>query len=188
MRWMSTFGSEVHRLSAASSTNEATYYPAIRTLLTDILSTNNLPFEVRTGTSEKRQGGGADQPDLAFYDRSGTMVVLYGEVKLPAQELRDMARSTERNDQIGRYLAGTRAVLALCQQRRGGFAIAQAKSLLVHVKRQGHGDLVPTWPCRWRQGSPGTYLIDGLTPACFRPAPGGVRPESGHRPLDGRGR
>jgi hypothetical protein len=58
---MKLFGDEVRRLAGASSTNESTYYPAIRTLLTEILTGHSLPFEVRTGTSEKRHGGGADQ-------------------------------------------------------------------------------------------------------------------------------
>ena len=63
------------------------------------------------------------------------MVVLYGEVKLPTQELGDMARSTERNDQIGRYLAGTRAVL-LCNIR--GFGL-----VTVDPKWSGRGPVPP---------------------------------------------
>lgn len=113
------FADEVSRLANAGSTTESTYYPAIKALLSDLLAAQNLPFEVRTGTAERRPGKGADLPDLAFYDGSGTVVVLFGEVKLPSEDLASMAASTDRNDQVGRYLAQTRAVL-LCNVRAFG--------------------------------------------------------------------
>ncbi len=124
MRLAKRFADEVSRLTNAGSTTESTYYPAIKTLLSELLAAQNLPFEVRTGTSERRAGKGTDLPDLAFYDGSGTMVVLFGEVKLPTEDLSAMVVSTERNDQIGRYLAQTRAAL-LCNIR--GFGLVTTK-------------------------------------------------------------
>jgi hypothetical protein len=108
MRLSKRFADKVSQLANADTTTEATYYPAIRALLAGLLSEQHLPFDVRTGTSERRPGKGADLPDLAFYDGSGTAVVLFGEVKLPIDDLPSMAASTERNDQIGRYLAPIR--------------------------------------------------------------------------------
>jgi type ISP restriction-modification system protein/N-6 DNA methylase len=70
-----------------------------------------LPFEVRASTSESRSGGGHDLPDIALYDGNGDFIVVCGEVKLPSVEIADLANSTERNDQIGRYLAQTGVVL-----------------------------------------------------------------------------
>lgn len=86
----------------------------VRHLLAGVLERRKLPFEVRTGTKETRSGvpGGLDRPDLAFYD-AGEFPVVYVEVKLPSVEITDMAASTERNDQIGRYLAAADVVL-LC--------------------------------------------------------------------------
>jgi hypothetical protein len=50
-------------------------------------------------------------PDLALYDGAGEFPVVLGEVKLPTAELEDMAVSTDRDDQIGRYLRRTGVVL-----------------------------------------------------------------------------
>jgi len=91
--------------------NEPTYYPALQSLLTGLLRDRALPFHVRVGTSQYRPAGGADMPDLALYDGAGEFPVVLGEVKLPAAELEDMAVSTERDDQIGRYLRRTGVVL-----------------------------------------------------------------------------
>jgi hypothetical protein len=91
----------------------------VRTFLAELLATNELPFDVRINTSESRKGGGIDLPDVAFYDGGGKFLVVCGEVKLPTAEIDAMAISTERNDQIGRYLAATRAVL-LCNVRAFG--------------------------------------------------------------------
>lgn len=83
------------------------------------LKSRSLPFDVRTGTSERRAAiAGTDRPDLALYD-SGDFVAVFGEVKLPDVEIKDMARTTEQNDQIGRYLAQTGVVL-LCNVRSVG--------------------------------------------------------------------
>ena len=106
-----TYIRDVARLLNASTTTEATYYPAIRALLSEMLAAESLPFDVRINTSERRGGGGTDLPDVAFYDGSGDFVVVCGEVKLPAEEIDAMASSTGRKDQVGRYLAKTRAAL-----------------------------------------------------------------------------
>src|SRR5438445_12171913 len=101
--WMVRFGKafehDVARLANSPTTTEATYYPAIRTLLSDVLAAQNLPFEVRIHTSEQRQGGGSDLPDVAFYDGGGDFVGVCGEVKLASAEIEAMAASTDRNDQ-----------------------------------------------------------------------------------------
>jgi hypothetical protein len=97
-------------LAASSETNEPTYYPAHQNLLSALLRARDLPFEVRVNTSQRRDSGGADQPDLAFYD-GGDFVVVLGEVKLPHVDLAELARSSENDDQIGRYLARTGVVL-----------------------------------------------------------------------------
>lgn len=95
----------------SKTTTEQTFYPAIKGLLSRILEDRGLPFDARMNTSERRQGGGSDLPDLALYDRSGQFPLVCGEVKLPGEEIVEMAGSTDRNDQIGRYLAGSRVVL-----------------------------------------------------------------------------
>ena len=45
------FADEVGRLANASSTTEPSYYPAIKTLLIDVLVAESLPFEVRAATA-----------------------------------------------------------------------------------------------------------------------------------------
>ena len=107
---LAEYARAVAKLSASSGTNEGTFYPALQGLLNELLRVGNLPFEVRTTTSQRRTGGGADQPDLAFYD-VGDFPVVLGEVKLPGEDLSVLARSIERGDQIGRYLAQTGVVL-----------------------------------------------------------------------------
>ncbi len=155
---LKAFATEVVRLANAGSTTESTYYPAIKALVTAVLTEQELPFEVRTGTSQRRSGGGSDQPDLALYDASGTVLVLCGEVKLPSEDLSTMAVSTDRNDQVGRYLAKTRAVL-LCNVR--GFGLVTADPAY-----SGAGAVPPSsrrlecevemWPSTYtlRQGKP----------------------------------
>ncbi len=98
------YAQEVQRLAKAHTTTETSYYPAIKKLLEAILQDLGLTFEIRSGTSEDRMGGGRDQPDIAIYDENGDYVVVTGEVKTPAPEIASLARSQERNDQIGRYL------------------------------------------------------------------------------------
>ena len=98
------------KLRNAATTSEETFYPCIRDLWSGILGLSCLPFEVRTSTSERRDRGGADRPDVALYDE-GDVPVVYGEVKLPSIALEDLAQSMERGDQIGRYLARTGVVI-----------------------------------------------------------------------------
>ncbi len=105
------YGDEVAELAASRSTTELSYYPAIKALLSKMLTRESLPFEVRASTSESRVGGGRDQPDFALYDGHGDYLVVSGEVKLPSDDIKEIAFSEERNDQIGRYLAQTGVVL-----------------------------------------------------------------------------
>lgn len=108
---LSTYSREVSRLSSSPTTTEATYYPAIKTLLEAVVSHIGLRLDVRASTSEVRLGGGVDAPDFAIYDGAGDFVMLFVEAKLPETDIRDLALSQDRNDQIGRYLASTGAVL-----------------------------------------------------------------------------
>ena len=101
--------SETRRLSNLPSTTEETFYPAIAELLTSILRSQNLPFEVRTGTSEAKASG-TDRPDFILAD-SGLSVGVFGEVKKSGEVLEELAVSTDQDDQIGRYLAHTGVVL-----------------------------------------------------------------------------
>lgn len=114
-----TYARDASALIAAGSTTEATYYPAIRSLVVAALSAEDLPFDVRINTSEQKVGGGINLPDVALYDADGEFLVVCGEVKLPTIELDQLAHSTDNNDQIGRYLAATRAVL-ICNVRAFG--------------------------------------------------------------------
>jgi hypothetical protein len=76
-----------------------------------MLRAERLPFEIRVRTSEQRAQGGHNQPDLAIYDGGGEFIVAAVEVKHPTVDLFELANSTDRNDQIGRYLAQTGVVL-----------------------------------------------------------------------------
>lgn len=58
------FADEGAVLSASHTTTEPSYYPAIKSLLSKMLSAETLPFEVRASTSESRAAGGHDMPDL----------------------------------------------------------------------------------------------------------------------------
>jgi len=71
---------ETRRISALGSTTEETFYPAIRDLLTSVLRSQNLPFEVRTGTSEAKTRG-TDRPDFVLAD-SALFVGVFGEAGL----------------------------------------------------------------------------------------------------------
>jgi len=108
---VASYARELAPLVSTPGVNEPTYYPALQSLLAGLLRDRALPFQVRVGTSQYRPTGGADMPDLALYDGAGEFPVVLGEVKLPAAELEDMAVSTERDDQIGRYLRRTGVVL-----------------------------------------------------------------------------
>ena len=105
----SEYVAESRRLSGLTNTTEETFYPAIRDLLMAILRDQTLPFEVRTGTSESKQGG-TDRPDFALAD-AALFVGVFGEVKKPDVSIEEIAVSTERDNQIGRYLARTGVVL-----------------------------------------------------------------------------
>ena len=77
----SEYVAESRRLSGLTNTTEETFYPAIRDLLMAILRDQTLPFEVRTGTSESKQGG-TDRPDFVLAD-AALFVGVFGEVKKP---------------------------------------------------------------------------------------------------------
>ena len=100
---------ETRRLHGLVSTTEETFYPAIRDLLSAVLRSQNLPFEVRTGTSEAKAGG-TDRPDFILADFA-LFVGVFGEVKKPGATLEEIAVSTDREDQIGRYLTRTGVAL-----------------------------------------------------------------------------
>lgn len=110
-RFLSDYAREVSGLASASSTNEATFYPAILSLLNGLLHGSRLPFEVRANTSERRKGGGTDLPDLSVYEVPGDYALVLGEVKTPREDLSEIAASLDRQDQIGRYLARTGVLL-----------------------------------------------------------------------------
>lgn len=105
-------------LYTASSTTEKSYYPAIKELWARLLEERGLPFEVRVETSEGSSSTGTELPDLALYDR-GEFVSVLAEVKTPDVEIDEMAVSTDRNNQVGRYLART-GVMLLCNVRAVG--------------------------------------------------------------------
>ena len=96
------------RLATQKGTNEPTFYPDIRDLIAGVLRAARLPFDVRVGTSEARNRG-IDMPDFVLGDAE--FIGVYGEVKLPGIALEDMALSTDRKDQIGRYLSAAGVVL-----------------------------------------------------------------------------
>lgn len=135
MKAAKSYSSDVVELIAAGSTTEATYYPAVRSLIGATLGAEELPFSVRINTSEQKSDGGINLPDVALYDSDGQFLVVCGEVKLPTAELDQLAISTENKDQIGRYLAATRAVL-ISNVRAFGL-------LTVSPKWEGEGPVPP---------------------------------------------
>src|ERR1700730_202482 len=111
---ISTYVRETRRLESLPSSTETTFYPDLKLLLSAVLKSERLPFDVITGTSE----GGArrrDMPDFVLGD-STLFVGVYGEVKRANTSLDKLAISTEQNDQIGRYLSQSGVVL-LCNVR-----------------------------------------------------------------------
>lgn len=100
---------DTRNLDSLPTSTETTFYPDIRTLLTAVLKYEKLPFDVRTGTSEKGAAS-HDMPDFVLGD-GALFVGVYGEVKRASTSLQDLAASTEQKDQIGRYLAQTGVVL-----------------------------------------------------------------------------
>jgi hypothetical protein len=119
---ISQYVAETRHLDSQPSTTEATFYPNIKTLITAVLKDGRLPFEVRVNTSEAK-GKSHDMPDFVLADDK-VFVGVFGEVKRADEALADIAVSTERNDQIGRYLAQTGVVL-LCNVR--GFGLLACK-------------------------------------------------------------
>jgi hypothetical protein len=111
---ISTYVRETRRLESLPSSTETSFYPDLKLLLTAVLKSERLPFDVITGTSE----GGArrrDMPDFVLGD-STLFVGVYGEVKRTDTPLAKLAISTDQSDQIGRYLSQTGVVL-LCNVR-----------------------------------------------------------------------
>lgn len=51
-----TYCSDTRNLEALPTTTETTFYPDVRGLLSAVLKAEKLPFDVRTGTSEKGKG------------------------------------------------------------------------------------------------------------------------------------
>lgn len=100
---------ETRHLDSQPSSTEPTFYPAIKTLISAVLIHERLPFEVRVNTSETK-GKARDMPDFVLGDKK-MFVGVFGEVKRATETLEDIAVSTERNNQIGRYLAQTGVVL-----------------------------------------------------------------------------
>ena len=117
---IATYCSDTRNLEALPTSTETTFYPDIRTLLTAVLKSEKLPFDVRTGTSEKGKAS-HDMPDFVLGD-GALFVGVYGEVKRASTSLEDLAASTEQKDQIGRYLAQTGVVL-LCNVRGFGLLV-----------------------------------------------------------------
>jgi N-6 DNA Methylase len=106
---LSTYIAETRKLESLPSSTEASFYPDLRQLLSAVLKSERLPFDVITGTSEEGNRR-RDMPDFVLGDAS-LFVGVYGEVKRADVSLDDLAVSTEQNDQIGRYLAQTGVVL-----------------------------------------------------------------------------
>src|SRR6266436_2442370 len=121
---ISTYVRETRRLESLPSSTETTFYPDLKLLLSAVLRSERLPFDVITGTSEgsPRQ---RDMPDFVLGD-SSLFVGVYGEVKRADTTLVDLAVSTEQNDQIGRYLSQTGVVL-LCNVRGVGLLTCDPK-------------------------------------------------------------
>lgn len=133
---IATYCADTRALEALPNSTETTFYPDVKTLLTTVLRLENLPFEVRTGTSEKGKGS-YDMPDFVLGD-GGLFVGVYGEVKRASASLDDLAVSIEQKDQIGRYLAQTGVVL-LCNVR--AFGLLTCKPGYV---RDSHTPVPPT--------------------------------------------
>ena len=117
---IATYCSDTRNLEALPTSTETTFYPDVRALLAAVLKSENLPFDVRTGTSEKGKSS-HDMPDFVLGD-GALFVGVYGEVKRAGTSLEDLAVSTEQKDQIGRYLAQTGVVL-LCNVRGFGLLV-----------------------------------------------------------------
>lgn len=145
---LAAYARDVAGVTSSPGSTEATYYPAVQRLLTAILRARRLPFEVRVNTSQRRGAGGTDLPDLALYDGAGDFVVVFGEVKLPNVEIADLAASTDRGNQIGRYLSQTGVVL-LTDIRSFGLVSIDDSSVAEGPVPPEHRQLLETvdlWP------------------------------------------
>jgi type ISP restriction-modification system protein/N-6 DNA methylase len=145
---LSAYARDVSHLSSAETSTEQSFYPAIKALIEASLGELALPLDVRASTSEARRGGGRDAPDFAIYDGAGSFVMLYVEVKRAGVDIADLARSTQSNDQIGRYLDANGAVL-LCTVSE--FALVtigdnRRASGPVPPSRRRLGEVVQLWP------------------------------------------
>lgn len=109
--YLKIYAEHVTRLAGNSSTAEETYYTPIVALLSAILKAQKLPDDVRVNTKERRAKGGVDRPDVALYDASGDFALVCIEAKTPKDEIEEIALGTGQNDQVGRYLAQTHAVI-----------------------------------------------------------------------------
>lgn len=116
------FEGEARALVATAGATEETLYPHIRQLIGAALDALQLPFDVRTGTSEVRPGKGKDRPDFVVAD--GPLIAAYGEVKTPSEDLAQLALSEDCDDQIGRYLART-GVVVLCNVKSMGLLLCR---------------------------------------------------------------
>lgn len=119
---LQVYESETRALAKTPGVTEETYYPHIRQLISTAMTALQLPFEVRTGTSERRPSKGWDRPDFVVAD--GAQIAAYGEAKSPEADLADLAVSVDRDNQIGRYLARTGIVL-ICNVRSLGIVLCR---------------------------------------------------------------
>lgn len=99
---ISQYVAETRHLDLQPTSTEATFYPAIKTLIAAVLKDGRLPFEVRVNTSEAK-GKSHDMPDFVLADAK-MFVGVFGETKRPDEALDNIAVSTERNDQVGRCI------------------------------------------------------------------------------------
>jgi len=106
-----SYASDIQKLLGEKTTREETYYPTIKDLISGTLQALNLPADVRQNTIQRRSTGGQDLPDLALYDGDGEFITVCLEVKRSNADVKELAHSMERNNQIGRYLAQTGVVI-----------------------------------------------------------------------------
>jgi hypothetical protein len=117
---ISSYVLETRKLESLPSSTESSFYPDLKTLLSAVLQSERLPFDVIMGTSES-----GDMPDFVLGD-SSLFVGVYGEVKRVGTTLSDLALSTEQDDQIGRYLSQTGDCVRQVLQRRSWIGWAYA--------------------------------------------------------------
>jgi len=131
------YAEEVHEIyrNQGRSTQEESYYPAIKTLIADLLGVAGLQFRTWTAVSAVRDSGRKDKPDIGIFADDEETLVVPAEVKLPDVEVEDLAFSTDRNDQVGRYL-----------DRAGVVLVSNVRSAALVAANPGHvrnGNPVP---------------------------------------------